>query len=133
MRDLAPGFASDGNVTNLLRNLFLHPDFLSDRIRFGLVRSPVVWLVTACRTLGVTPNATMVEALGRQGQQPFSPPNVAGWPPNGAWLNTAMSLERLKMALSVAAGADLSSVASAAPTDRPAIDWLTRMLDRRAR
>jgi uncharacterized protein (DUF1800 family) len=126
VRDLAPAFAADGNITNLLRNLFLHADFLSDATRFGLVRSPVLWLITACRTLGVTPDVRWVSVLRNQGQVPFYPPNVAGWPKDGAWINTALALERLQAALAIAGAANLSTVSAAAPADRPAT--LARLL-----
>jgi len=124
--DLAPGFASDRNITALVRNLLLHPAFLSDGVTGGLVRSPVVWLATVHRTLQLPIDDDAVGLLGRLGQQPFSPPNVGGWPTGVAWLTTAAALERLRYAMGVARRADLSSVAGAAPTDRPAA--LARLL-----
>ena len=59
-------------------------------------------------------------------QQPFAPPNVAGWPEGAAWLTTASAAERVRYAMDIARRADLAAVAAAAPTDRPAA--LARLL-----
>ena len=126
VRDLAPGFASDRNVTNLVRNLLLHPAFTSDAVANGLVRSPVGWLATVHRTLQVPIDDDAVGLLSRLGQQPFAPPNVSGWPAGPAWLTTASALERLRYAMDIARRADLSAIASTAPADRPAA--LARLL-----
>ncbi len=118
--DLAPGFATDLNITNLLRAIFLHPSFQSTQARTGRVRSPVEWLVAAQRSLGLTPADTSVWWLSTLQQVPFRPLNVAGWPANAYWCNSAGALDRMKVASSLASSANLSAITALTAAARPA-------------
>jgi uncharacterized protein (DUF1800 family) len=118
--DLAPGFAADLNITNLLRQIFLHPSFQSTQARTGRVRAPVEWLVGAQRSLGLTPIDSSVWWLTTLQQVPFRPLNVAGWPANGYWCNSAGALDRVRIASALASSANLSAITALTPTARPA-------------
>ncbi len=110
--DLLPAYAKGRNITELMRAIFLHPQFLSDRARTGLVTQPIEWAVGTLRALGLPAHeARVVQGLAALGQIPFLPTNVGGWPQNGYWLSTATSLARLEFA-TVAVGASQVRVVS---------------------
>jgi uncharacterized protein (DUF1800 family) len=83
-------YDADMAIDALVRAIFLHPQFLSDEAKQGLVRSPVEWIVACMRGLNLT-----AEDLNPQwwmedmGQMLFEPPNVSGWRPNDYWLTTS--------------------------------------------
>ena len=120
--ELARDFRRDLDVGRLLRAVFVHPEFVAPATRTGLVKQPVEYVAGALRAVGRTAgtDAALVAQLQALGQVPFQPPDVGGWPQNAYWLNTSFSLSRLRFASALAARADLSGVAAAAPGDRPA-------------
>lgn len=118
--ELGASFAADLDITGLLRETFLHPQFDSPDARQGLVESPVEWLVRSLRMLQLPGNAITASSLINLQQVPFMPPHVAGWAPNGYWINTASELERLKLAQTAAFLGNTWSVVSTGPADRPA-------------
>ena len=121
VKDLAPAFAKDLDVTKLLRAVVLHPEFLAAATRTGLVKQPIEYVVGAYRATGQTPSAAqgVLAQLTALGQEPFTPPDVGGWPQNTYWLNTSFSLSRLRFAASVAARANVAALAGASAADRP--------------
>lgn len=124
--ELAAPFASDGgDVAALLRRILLHPEFRAPETRQQLVRSPVEHLVGLCRTLGVAPDERSITDLALQGQVPFAPPDVDGWPSGAAWLSTATAQHRLAAARRVSEAA-APALADAAGPDRSA--HLARLL-----
>jgi uncharacterized protein (DUF1800 family) len=122
--DLAPGYAADLDMTNLVRNIFEHPAFVSPTAMTGLVKQPGEYVVGAVRALGVTPtDATGYQrlvqtTLAGMGQVLFDPPSVGGWSQNEYWLSTAAALARWDFAHHLVAMADLSPVADAPPASR---------------
>ena len=77
------------DIRTLLRAIFLRPEFLSPTARLGLVRTPVEWIVTVLRSLGMTAVDTNPQWwMEQMGQILFEPPNVAGWKNNAYWLNS---------------------------------------------
>ncbi|MGH9115790.1 MAG: DUF1800 domain-containing protein [Acidimicrobiales bacterium] len=140
VRDLTPSYSPTAPLTALLRAIFLHPAFLSQAATTGLVKQPAEYLAGAARALGLdaglqrraTPPGDALPATGKTakvrlaevstvlGQTLFNPPNVGGWPQNGYWLDTATSLTRLRAGALLARAADLSSIESVAPAQRPA-------------
>jgi uncharacterized protein (DUF1800 family) len=96
----------------------------------SLARSPVEWLVAACRALGVQPSTLPADLvlgfLNAAGQVPFLPPNVGGWPSDLAWLNSAASELRMKMAEALVKVGDLSAVSSVSGATAPTVlsNWL---------
>ena len=80
---------SNLDIRALLRTIFLAPEFYSVGARQGLVRGPVEWIVACLRSTGLTAAQTNPQWwLESMGQQPFEPPNVAGWKANAYWLNS---------------------------------------------
>jgi uncharacterized protein (DUF1800 family) len=121
VKDLAPGFAGDLDVTKLLRAVFLHPEFVTTASRTGLVKQPIEYAAGALRALGQKPSdfkGLLIE-LDSLGQEPFQPPDVGGWPQNTYWLNTSFSLSRLRFAVALAQRAAVPSITSAPAADRP--------------
>jgi uncharacterized protein (DUF1800 family) len=136
--ELSVAYGFDLDITNLLRAIFLHPEFTGAKARAGLVKQPIEYVVGIARAFGL--DATGQGAgdasgapAGRQArpvalplvlrglaQRPFSPPSVGGWPQNEYWLTTASAQLRLQYGYAVALTADLGSLASLAPAARPA-------------
>jgi uncharacterized protein (DUF1800 family) len=87
-----------------------------------LVREPVLWLVSALRALRLPasklPTPALSAALRGLGQVPFAPPNVGGWPAGVPWLTTAAALARMRLAQTMSAKGDISSVSATSPSGR---------------
>ncbi len=115
--ELARDFSRDLDTTALLRRMFMHSEFTSSVTRTALVKTPVEWMVGALRMVRHDLPDGAEELLFALGQVPFAPPDVAGWPANGAWLSTASARLRLEGATYLAGVADLSSLSST-PKDR---------------
>ena len=148
---LVGSYTPSFNITDLLRAVFNHPEFLSPTAKAGLVKQPIEYLVGAARALRLdasgqrldpasglpAPAAAPVAAPTRArvglaqaatllAQTPFNPTNVGGWPQNGYWLNTATSLARVRIAELLATRADLSAIEAAPASQRMAA--VARML-----
>ncbi len=131
--DLAPGYATDRNLGNLLTAIFQHPEFTQAQSLQGLIKQPTEYVVGTLRALGVTSNelqtrrpAELVSVFANLGQVLFDPPSVGGWPQNSYWLSTSAALARWKFARQVAHTTDISTVADASPGDR--VDAAAEML-----
>ncbi len=89
--DLTTAFlANDLSVHDLVRAIFMHPEFVSQKAMQGLVRSPAEWIAASMRVLSA--DAEMLNPqwyMDDMGQQLFEPPNVSGWRPNDYWLTTS--------------------------------------------
>ena len=99
--------ANNHSIKELARAIFTSDEFFSDRARFGLVKIPVECVVGPIRMLGAQYNPggpvdrrdnTTQQRTARLGMQLFEPPDVAGWDPQLAWINTALMLERYNVA-----------------------------------
>lgn len=94
------------SIKELVRAIFTSDEFFSERAFFSLIKQPVELVVGAIRMLGGTYNqgtnaraSNTLSQLSRNiGQDLFAPPDVAGWDPNLAWVNTASMLERFNFA-----------------------------------
>lgn len=104
------GYGSDLNMRNLLRAMFLHPEFHSVNARTGLFRSPIDWAVAAFKYLKIPVSEATVTPLSALEQIPFRPPNVAGWPPNSFWITTTSFLNRGNLAAGATLLGDTSLV-----------------------
>lgn len=132
--ELASGYARDLNMTNLLRAVFLHPNFRSDQSYRGLVKQPIEWVAGIMRGLGLRTNSFkkmggagyLQWVLSNLGQIPFDPPTVGGWGSNLYWLSTAASVAEFDFAQSVAQIADTTPIEEAAGPER--IDMIGGML-----
>jgi uncharacterized protein (DUF1800 family) len=121
--DLAKGFTNGGEISAVMKSIFLHPEFLSKRAKQGLVKQPIEWLVGAMRALGfaqvsdVKPQR-IISTLSDLNQVPFDPPSVGGWPQNSYWISTATTQARLGIAVAFVRAANLDWLTSAAPQQR---------------
>jgi len=89
--DLTTAFlANDLSIHDLVRAIFMHPNFLSPQAMNGLVRSPAEWVAACMRIVNITAeDANPQWWMEDMGQQLFEPPNVSGWRPNDYWLTTS--------------------------------------------
>ncbi|MDP1807524.1 MAG: DUF1800 domain-containing protein [Acidimicrobiales bacterium] len=123
VRQLAPAFAKDQDVGKLMRAILLHPEFVAPAARTGLVKTPIEYVAGALRALGLRAAAlgnNLPQTMESLGQQPFAPPSVGGWPPNGYWLTTSFALSRLRIASTLAGKAKLDAITAVPAADRPA-------------
>lgn len=87
---LVDSFRDSMNITDLLRAIFRHDAFRSERAKNGLVRSPIEFVVAAMRHTGLSCAQVNPQwKLGPMGQRPYHPPNVAGWKQNEYWISSS--------------------------------------------
>ncbi len=102
MIDAGADVLEGGTVRDFLKWLFMHPDFYSDEARNSLVRSPFEYAVGLFYAAGKRTISGDDENLhwwlrSRLDQDPYNPPNVAGWPiASSEWLTDSTILQRLK-------------------------------------
>jgi uncharacterized protein (DUF1800 family) len=94
--DLAAAFvAADMEIKELVRAIFLRPEFRSPAVRTGLLRSPVEWMAATMKVLGLPANVARPEWFAeRAGQYLYAPPNVGGWRANEGWVATSTTWGR---------------------------------------
>ena len=105
-------YKHDHSIAAMVRAMFSSSAFFSAQAYRARVKSPLEFVVGAIRALGLETNATGLSAiLSAMGQIPLDPPNVAGWPGDGAsaaWLSTQSWITRINftdLLVAVAAGA----------------------------
>jgi uncharacterized protein (DUF1800 family) len=121
--DLATAFlANDLLVEDLVRAIFMHPNFVSTPAKQGLVRSPAEWVAASLRVVETAAeHANPQWYMEDMGQQLFEPPNVSGWRPNDYWLTTSRLWARATWANNIVwqqnvHGADVQNTLSAITT-----------------
>ena len=105
-------YKHDHSIAAMVRAMFSSSAFFSAQAYRARVKSPLEFVVGAIRALELETNATGLSAiLNAMGQIPLDPPNVAGWPGDGAsaaWLSTQSWITRINftdLLVAVAAGA----------------------------
>ncbi|MGN6380802.1 MAG: DUF1800 domain-containing protein [Gaiellales bacterium] len=89
MRMMVANYRASGfQLKPLLRVILRHPDFYADLDNPRLVKPPIVYLAGALRMTGQTITSSWAGLCDQMGQMLFSPPSVAGWPQNEAWLDS---------------------------------------------
>jgi uncharacterized protein (DUF1800 family) len=91
------------SIKELVRQIFLSPEFRSDNAFYALVKSPAEFTMGALRALsaqiGDVATWTRISgAMALMGQQIYAPPNVGGWPGNTAWVNSSAFFARADLA-----------------------------------
>jgi uncharacterized protein (DUF1800 family) len=77
--------------------------FASERSQFEHIKSPVEYAIGAVRLLGASVRERdLVPVLRQLGQEILNPPNVAGWPGGGNWINPSTLLTRFNFAAHLA-------------------------------
>jgi uncharacterized protein (DUF1800 family) len=80
-----------------VRAMLMHPDFYTDGVKAGLVRSPVEFVVALNAATGRrSADADVTWLMEGMGQRPLFPPNVSGWKPNGYWVNASAMESRAR-------------------------------------
>jgi uncharacterized protein (DUF1800 family) len=102
VRTLGDAFRASGyQVRALMRAAFRCPEFTASGSYRSLVRSPVEFMIAAAMAVGA-PRSEAVQLIAgygdAAGQALFQPPNVAGWPPNAAWISPSRLLARFNFA-----------------------------------
>lgn len=97
IQSLAQAFRDSGyELKVLMRAIFEHPHFLSERAYRAKVKSPIELVSGAYRELGISNPDNLprvIEYLGL-GQNLFFPPDVGGWTSDAGWINTGTILGR---------------------------------------
>ncbi len=92
---------ADYELKPLLKTIFLSRDFYSSASYATQIKAPIHLLVSTYKKLGVTevPGTPNFKYTAQAfGQEPFDPPNVAGWAGGRTWINPATLLERANFA-----------------------------------
>jgi len=100
VKRLADGFRkSRYDVKNLMRDVFMSPEFLAPASYRALVKSPTELMVHMARALETPALAKAIGVAGQgMGQLLFDPPEVGGWPSNASWISSNNVLERVNFA-----------------------------------
>lgn len=97
-------------IRPVLHQLFLSREFYSDRTIATRVKSPVEYLVSTWKSLGLqsVPQANRLKTdLAEMGQILFYPPTVEGWEGGAAWITSSTLLSRYNVAGRLLLGAEV--------------------------
>jgi uncharacterized protein (DUF1800 family) len=102
-------------IKPLMRAVLESDAFWSPQNRAALIKSPVELVVGTLRTFDIHPFdlRPAVFACAALGQNPFSPPNVKGWPGGDAWIDSSTLLARKQFLDRVFRGAEPATKAEA--------------------
>ena len=81
----------------VIRGILSHPLMFDSLDEPAMIKSPVVYTVGVLRATGAPLEAVQTNALADMLQQPYHPPNVAGWPGGLAWMTTGTSVARFSL------------------------------------
>lgn len=99
VNDIAATYNRNLNAAEALRAVFMHSEFRSDDAYYGLMRSPVEYVVALMRHTRLDCATAHPEwHLREMGQEPFRPPDVSGWRPNDYWITESAIWARGNMA-----------------------------------
>jgi hypothetical protein len=127
---------SDGDIREMLRTIFLSPEFNSPEAYRAKIKRPFELAVSAVRALGADTNGgpQFHQWIARMGQPLYGFQTPNGYSDTAeAWVNTGALLERLNFGLSLASNripgtrVDLKRFVDASHTDNHQV--MTRFLD----
>lgn len=96
-------FKNNYDLKEVMRAIFLSPEFLSDKAYRALVKSPVEYVIGMAKQLGATNIASnLTQASAAMGQTLFNPPTVKGWDGNLSWINSSFFFDRINTANTLA-------------------------------
>ncbi len=96
MRDAL--LSSDFDARAWVRAMLMHPDFYTDSVKTGLVRSPVEFVVALQAATGRrSADVNVTWLMEGMGQRPLFPPNVSGWKANAYWINASAAENRARV------------------------------------
>jgi uncharacterized protein (DUF1800 family) len=113
----------------LLATILTSDAFWSQANRASLIKSPIDLVAGTLRTFAIQPEdlRPAVFASAALGQNPFSPPNVKGWPGGEAWIDSATLLGRKQFLERLFRGSDAMAPVDMPSEPRPRV---RRMLER---
>jgi len=85
---------NDYEIRPLLRAIFTHPEFFSEKAYRAQIKSPVELVVSTYRELEIADPVSLPRVMRNLGQELFLPPDVGGWTSGTGWLNTTTLLNR---------------------------------------
>jgi len=102
---IAAWLASGGEIAAVVRAIVHAPGFWRDEIRGAKIKSPLELVVSAVRAVGGEVDGDgLAKVLAKLGQPPLLAPAPTGYGDSqDAWLSTAGALERMDLALGLAA------------------------------
>jgi hypothetical protein len=97
---LAEVYQNSGHdLAGLVEAILRSDAFYSDRSQFEHIKPPIDYVVGSVRLLGASVREReLVAVLRLLGQEILNPPNVAGWPGDGYWINPSTLLTRFNFA-----------------------------------
>ena len=97
--ELCAAYRSSGyQLRPLIRGILAHPLIFESLDEPNLVKPPIVYAAGVLRALGAPlRGGTVRTGLVNMQQQPYRPPNVAGWEGGTSWLNTNTVMGRFDM------------------------------------
>lgn len=111
--------SSNYQIRPMLRRLFLSEHFYQSRFMNDQVKSPVVLLVGAVRSLNtpVRDLSILADSLDLMGQNILFPPSVKGWEGGRAWINTSTLFVRQNLTAFLLTGKKPKGYDASAKTD----------------
>lgn len=86
-------------IRPMLKAIFKHPSFLSEKSYHAKIKSPVELVVGTLKHLEIQNlDADLPTMMSRMGQNIFNPPSVKGWDGGAAWVSTDSMMERFNFA-----------------------------------
>src|SRR5256886_10128320 len=98
---------SSGDMRDVVRAIVRGPDFWARENIRAKVKTPLEFVVSAVRAVGGDPDTTprLAQVVARLGQPPYRPAAPDGSPePEEAWVNSGALLDRMNVAVALAAG-----------------------------
>ena len=124
-----------GSIRELLREIFNSAEFFAPENRYGLIKSPLEFVVGSLRSsqavLEPTQNMALLGILGRMAQIPLNPPNVKGWDGDMDWIADTTMLNRLQYVATLSSGnlptvvrKDNGYLGGAGSKKIPSLEWI---------
>ncbi len=100
--------STDFDIRETMRSLFSSEAFYAADVVSNHVKSPVEFVVSAVRSMGIDPQScdwwALSNLVGEMGQELYQPPNVKGWDGGTAWISAATLVKRQQCAITLIEG-----------------------------
>jgi uncharacterized protein (DUF1800 family) len=126
---------SKGSVRDLLREIFNSEEFYAPENRFGLIKTPLEFVIGSLRAskadLEPQHESALSSVLARMAQIPFFPPDVSGWDGDIDWIADTTMLNRLQYMATLVSGslptsarANNSNIQGNGQKKIPSLEWV---------
>jgi uncharacterized protein (DUF1800 family) len=90
--------ANGTQLAPVLRGILSHPLMFDSLDQPTMVKPPIVFAIGVLRALGApVRDKVQTDPLGNMTQQPYYPPNVAGWDGGLAWMTSTTAVARFQL------------------------------------